>query len=264
MSTLKNESGLFMPHFEGRSTTGTIAANGAEVVHSLNGDESAIIYFTSTGTLNCTYNIQGSIDGFNYFDIPGYPIPNACFAGTIPHAAQPLISEAVNVTAPARAICVPTGTLKCIRIRTTAYSTGTMAVTINSDDCASLNPYLRDQKAGTLNVSATAAVSTAITATLPAVPGLRHYIDRISVVRSATAALPTSATPVLVTTTNIPGTPTLTFGSDAGGIGIDKEQIIDFGGTGVGSIAINTATTVVCPAYTGVIWRINVAYRLGL
>ena len=264
MSTLKNESAAFMPHFEGRTTSGTISAINAEVVHDLNGDASAIIYFTSAGTMNCIYNIQGSIDGFNFFDIPGYPISNACFAGTIPMAAHPLVSEAVNAASVARALCVSTGNLRKIRIRATAYISGTMNVTINSDDCASINPYLRDQKAGTLTVTATAAVSTAITATLPAVAGLRHYIDRISVVRSATAALTASATPVLVTTTNIPGLPVFTFGSDSGGVGVDKEQVMDFGGCGVGAIAINTATTVVCPVYNGVIWRINVAYRLGL
>ena len=137
-------------------------------------------------------------------------------------------------------------------------------MTINSDEAPSPNPYLRDQKAGTLNITATAAVSTAVTATLPAVPGMRHYIDRISVLRSATAALTASATPVLVTTTNIPGLPVLTFGSDAGGVGVDKEQVVDFGGTGAAATALGTATTVVCPVYTGVIWRVNVAYRLGL
>ena len=113
-------------------------------------------------------------------------------------------------------------------------------------------------------MTGTAAVSTAVTVTLPAVTSLRHYIDRISVVRSATAALTASATPVLVTTTNIPGLPIFTFGSDAAGVGIDREQVMDFGGAGMGAIALGTATTVVCPAYTGVIWRVNVTYRLGL
>jgi hypothetical protein len=93
---------------------------------------------------------------------------------------------------------------------------------------------------------------------------LRHYIDRVSVVRSATAALTASATPVVVTTTNLPGTPALTFGSDAGGIGVDREQIFEFGGAGIATSAVNTATTIVAPVWTGVIWRVNVSYRLGL
>ena len=32
---------------------------------------------------------------------------------------------------------------------------------------------------------------------------------------------------------------------------------------GLAASAVNTATTVVCPVYTGVIWRVNVTYRLG-
>jgi hypothetical protein len=69
---------------------------------------------------------------------------------------------------------------------------------------------------------------------------------------------------VLVTTTNLPGAPVATFGSDAGGIGIDKEVKLDFGASGLAATALGTATTVVAPVYTGVIWRITVAYRLGL
>lgn len=264
MSILRNEAGAFMPHMEGRTTTGTLAATNSEVVHNVNGDTSAIIYFTSTGTLNAIYNVQASIDGTNFFDVPAFPIAQACLAGTIPISAQPLVSEAVNAANVARALCVATGGYRKIRIRLSAYASGTMTVTINSDECASPNPYLRDQKAGTLTVTGTAAVSTAVTVTLPAVPSLRHYIDRISVVRSATAALTASATPVLVTTTNITGLPIFTFGSDAGGVGIDREQVMDFGGAGAAAIALGTATTVVCPVYTGVIWRVNVTYRLGL
>ena len=44
MSTLKNTAGDFMPHMEGRTTTGTLSAINAEVVHNVNGDTSAIIY----------------------------------------------------------------------------------------------------------------------------------------------------------------------------------------------------------------------------
>ena len=69
---------------------------------------------------------------------------------------------------------------------------------------------------------------------------------------------------MLVTTTNLPGSPVLTFGSDAAGIGIDKEMRLDFGSTGLAASVLGTATTIVCPAYAGVIWRAVVGYRLGL
>lgn len=264
MSLLRNLLGSFMPHMESRRSTATLAAVNAELVHDVNGDNSATIYINGTGTFNATYNIQGTIDGTNYFDILSYPISQAAVGGTIPIAGTPIVTEAVNAATVQRALCISCGGLARVRIRLTAYTGGSAIITINSDECESISPYVRNQKAATLTVTATAAVSTAVTATLPAVAGLRHYIDRISVVRSATAALTAAATPVLVTTTNIPGTPALTFGSDAAGIGIDREQLLDFGGAGMAATALNTATTIVCPIYTGVIWRVNVAYRLGL
>lgn len=264
MSILRNLLGTFMPHFEQRTSSATLAAINAELVHNVSGDAHAIIFLNGTGTLNATYSIQGSPDGANFYDLVAYPYSPASVGGTLPQPAQPLVTEAVNAATVQRMLCVPCGGLQKIRIRLTAYTSGSCAVTINSDDCESINLYLRDQKAATLMVSTTAAVSTGVTLTLPAVVGLRHYIDRVSVVRSATAALTASATPVLVTTTNMPGSPAMTFGSDAAGIGVDREQLFEFGGAGLAVTAVNTATTVVCPVYTGVIWRLNASYRLGL
>lgn len=265
MSILRNLAGAFMPHQEARRTPPTfLAALNAEVVHDVNGDESAVIYVNGTGTVNATYSVQGSPDGVNYGDLVCFPFPSLCVGGVIPQAGQPLIAESVNATTAQRMLCAPVGGLQKIRVRLTAYSSGTLAVNINSDACASINPYARDQKAATLLVSGTGLTGAAVTATLPAVAGLRHYIDRLSVVRSLTAAQTPTAAPTLVTTTNLSGAPQLTFGTDAGAQGADKELVLDFGGAGMAAISLGTATTIVCPVTAGVIWRVNVAYRLGL
>jgi len=264
MSILKNLVNAFMPHFEARRSTATLAAINAELVHDVNGDESAVVFLNGTGTFNATYEVSGSPDGVNFYPLVCYPYAPGSLGGTLPQPGQPIYTEAVNVAAVQRMLCCAVGGLQKIRIRLTAYTGGSGAVTINSDACASISPYVRDQRGATLAVTATGAASAAVTATLPAVAGLRHYIDRVSVLRSATAALTAAATPVVVTTTNIPGTPAMTFGSDAGGIGLDKEVVLDFGGAGMATSAINTATTIVAPVYTGVIWRINAFYRLGL
>ena len=265
MSLLRNLLGNFMPHLEARTSTGTLAAINAEVVHNLSGDASAVIYINGTGIFNSTYTIDGSVDGVNYFPLLCYPYGTASIgSATLPVAAQPLVAETVNAATVQRALCAAVGGLQKVRVRLAAYANGSCAVTINSDDCKSINPYANDTKAATLMVSTTAAVSTAVTATLPAVTGLRHYIDRIDVTRSATAALTAAAAPVVVTTTNIPGLPHLTFGSDAGGVGVDKTVTLDFGASGMAAAAAGVATTVVCPVVTGVIWRVNVAYRLGM
>lgn len=266
MSIFRNLAAAFVPVRERRESSGTLSANGAEVVHDCNGDEAALIYLNAGApTWNATYAIEGSADGTNYFALPAYPFVPGCNGGTIPHAAQPLLTEAINTTNVFRALCVNVGQVRKLRIRLSAWTSGSAAVTINSEAQASLHPNVLAQKTGSLLQSAvSASAGAAITATLPAVAGLRHYIDFIRVTRSATAALTASATPVNVTTTNLPGSPILTFGSDAAGIGIDKFDELDFGSSGMGASVVNTATAVVCPAYTGVIWRINVGYRLGL
>jgi hypothetical protein len=246
-----------------RRVSGTLAAINAEVVANVNGEAHTVIFLSGTGTFNATYNVQGSPDGVNFFDMVAYPLPQFCVGGTIPLAGQPIISEAVNAATVQRTLCLAVGGMQKIRIRLTAYTGGSGAVIINSDVGESASPYVRNQKAATLIVTATGAAGAAVTATLPAVAGLRHYIDRIDVTQFGTATAAGTATPVLVTTTNVPGAPVLTLGSDYL-IGRALQQDLDFGASGMATTALNTATTVVCPATTNVLWRVTVAYRLGL
>lgn len=110
-------------------------------------------------------------------------------------------------------------------------------------------------------VTGTAAAGTGVTATLPA-PGanLRQYITRIQIIRFAAAALTAAATPVLVTTTNIPATPTFSIDASAAAQGTTDKTDLDFTSAPIESSADNTNTTIVCPATTNVIWRVNVWY----
>jgi hypothetical protein len=264
MSILRNDGGAVVPVRERRSASGTLGALNAELVLDLNGDESALVYVQSAafvGTLEFTG--LSDLGTTNYFPVAVYPYAIGCAGGTIPIAGQPLLIDALVAANTARVYSIPVGQLRKLRVRASAYTSGSCVVTITSDTQSSLNTASAD-KSSTLLVSATGAAAAAVTATLPAVTGLRHIVDFIQVTRSATAALTASATPVLVTTTNLPGSPVLTLGSDVAGIGIDKEVRLDFGSTGLSATALGTATTVVCPIYTGVIWRINVGYRLGL
>lgn len=263
MSLMRNLAGLFMPHEEARTASGTIGALNAEVVLDLNGDESATVHLLTPSALTATYACEVSPDGLNFYPALAFAYPPGCLNGTIPQAGQPLVTEA-STTAIQRTLCMAVGGMKKVRVRLSAWTSGNVDVTITADTCASISPYVRDQKAATLLVTATAAVGVAATASLPAVPGLRHYVDNVYICRSATVALTPSATPVVCTTSNIPGNLAMTFGADAGGVGIDKLIGLDFGAAGLASSAINTATTVACPATTGVIWRVIVAYHLGL
>ena len=264
MSIVKNSDAAIVPIRERRQASGTLGALNAELVLDVNGDESALVHIASTafiGTLEFTGSANA--DGTDYMPVAAYPYSIGCVGGTVPPAGQPLLIHAL-VAANTRVVyAVPVGQLKKLRVRASLYTSGSCVCTIISEAQASINNAIY-AKPSTLLVTATAAVGLTITATLPAVSGLRHVIDFIQVTRSATAALVAAPAPVLVTTTNLPGNPVLTFGSDAGGIGVDKEVKLDFGSSGLAATTIGIATTVVCPAYAGVIWRINVVYRLGL
>lgn len=266
MSIFKTAGGVVIPVRERREAlSGTISAVNAEVVIDLNGDQNALVYVASTSFIG-TLEFSGASDsaGTGYFSVLAFPYSIGCAGGTIPLAGQPLLVDALVAANTVRVYCVPVGQLRKLRVRASAYTSGSCIINIIADVNESLSSLINISRPDTLTVPATAAVGIAVTATLPAVAGLRHYVSKINVLRSATAALAPAAAPVLVTTTNLPGSPILTFGSDAGGIGVDKAQDLTFSGAGLAASVLGTATTVVCPAYVGVIWRINVAYRLGL
>lgn len=140
---LVDESGDFMPHWKSRRTTGSMAAINAEVVHAVDGDESVVIFLSGTGTLNATYIVEGSPDGVEYFPLLSYPYTPASLGNALPQAGQPLFAETVNAATVKRMLCAAVGGLRKIRVRLSAYASGTCAVNINSDTCASINPFVR-------------------------------------------------------------------------------------------------------------------------
>jgi len=115
----------------------------------------------------------------------------------------------------------------------------------------------------TNGVTVTAAAAAIATCTLPAAGvGLFHYITRVEVVLYNTVARVGGVTPVIVTSTNIPGTPAFTFPS-AGAVGTTETRVLELDAAPIRSSVANTATTVVGPATASIIWRINVSYYTG-
>jgi len=111
----------------------------------------------------------------------------------------------------------------------------------------------------TLAVTATGLAAAAVTATLPApAAGLFHYISRINIVKYATTAITGVAAPVLVTSTNLPGTVAWTTPTGQA-IGTVYETDVE-PTSPIRSAAAATATTIVAPVQTAVIWRITVYY----
>lgn len=263
MPVLHNAAGAAVPVREAREATGLLTGLNTEVVLPLNGDENALVYVASSafiGTLEFTGLGDNSA---GYLPIVAYPYSPGCSGGPIPLAGQPLLVDALVAANTTRVYSVPVGQLSALRVRASAYTSGTATVTIHSDVNDALNGAIL-AKPTTLLISVTGAAGAAVTATLPSVAGLRHVLDFIRVVRSASVALTAGAAPTVVTTTNLPGSPAFTFGADAAPQGSDKVDELNFGSTGLAATALGTATTLVCPATTGVIWRANVGYRIGL
>lgn len=118
-------------------------------------------------------------------------------------------------------------------------------------------------RAADLAVTAVGTSGNAVTCTIPAAgAGTYHYICSIDIVKYCTLAIVGSATPTTVTTTNVPGSLAYTFDT-AQVIGSSIYRHFEYGLPLKSSVA-NTATTVVCPATTSVIWRVNVSYYATL
>jgi hypothetical protein len=250
-----------VPIREGRQNSGTIGAINAEVVLPVNGDAAALVYVTGLSPV-LTVVFEGSLDGVNYF--PLQAVAGYAVGGTIPNAGQPMVLELYAAAVSQRLYQLRVAQARYVRVRASTYTSGACEVTIRSD---ANKPLLRNLDAitpSTLFATATGAAGAAVTCTLPAVPGMRHYLSNAVITRSAAAALTPLATPVLVTTTNLTGAPVITFGSSADAQGVDAVRSISFGDAGFAATGIGVATTFVCPGTPNVIWRVNVSYRLGV
>ena len=129
-----------------------------------------------------------------------------------------------------------------------------MPVTLASDQTIIVKPV-------SLWVTGTATTGAALTITLPLVASQFHYISSLEITAYSTAARTGGATPIVVTSTNLPGNPAWTFAT-AAAIGTVDMKFFTYTSP-VKSAVVGTATTIVCPATTGVIWRMNVSYFAG-
>lgn len=136
---------------------------------------------------------------------------------------------------------------------------GTSWDRLRSSTTKGLDVNPTELRAATTTVTATAATGTAVTLTLPAVSAQFHYITSIDILIYATAARTGAATPLVVTTTNITGSPAFTF-ETAQAIGTNTPIQGYNLTTPLKSTTVNTATTIVAPIATSGIWRITVTY----
>ncbi len=228
--------------------SGTIGAANAEVV--IPADGCSTIALDLRGTFNLTIELAGTIDGTNWIPIPVRPVNVAA------------VAYVATVTGSAAGAWV--GKCACyrsVRARCTAYTSGSATTTLVAS-----NGALDDTLQGTVTSgigTAVGASGAAVTLTLAAPgAGLRHYLTYLSINRFAAAVLTAAAAPVTVTTTNLPGSLAFSFPADAAAQGTIDRWSEDFAYP-IASSAQNTATTIVCPLTTGVIWRVTAGFYVA-
>lgn len=234
-----------------RTLTANLAALNAETLTDLNGHSSAMIHLNAASNATLTVVFEGTIDGTNYLALPGFDIATQALVASVALAAATI----------SKVYAVPCAGFKRIRTRVSAYTSGTIVVAQRAT-IGEIVPQYDPPFPTTLWVTATAAANTGVTATLPAVAGMFHYITHVDIMRNATAALAGTAT-LVHTTTNLPGSPAWSVGNAMIAGGTQTDAFIDFA-VPLRSSVVNTATTVVMAAPgAAVLGRVNVGYYVG-
>lgn len=234
-----------------RTLVANLAALNAETLTDLNGHSSAMVHLNAASNATLTVVFEGTIDGTNYFALPAFDISTQALVNSVALAAATI----------AKIFAIPCAGFKRIRTRVSAWTSGTIAVAQRAT-VGEIVPQYDPPFPTTLWVTATAAANTGVTATLPAVAGMFHYITHLDITRNATAALAGTAT-LVHTTTNLPGSPAWSVGNAMIAGGTQLDMAADFA-VPLRSSLVNTATTVVMAAPgAAVLGRINVGYYVG-
>jgi hypothetical protein len=224
--------------------TGTLGALNAEI--SIAADGCNTVSIDLRGTFNLTVEIAGTVDGTNWTLIPVRQV-NVAAVG---HVAAIAGSTAGIFTGD----CSP---FRQVRARVTAYTSGAATACLSADQGLA-GPFFAPTAARI--ETAVGAASASVTLTLPAPgAGLRQYLTWLSIDRFASALLTAAATPVTVTTTNLPGSLAFSFAADTAAQGT-LDRFHEEYAFPVAASAQNTSVTIVCPATTGVIWRATAGY----
>lgn len=232
---------------ENLNVSGTLGAVNAEIVIEADGCSSFALNLR--GTFSMTVTVEGTIDGTNWIAIPVKLFTTATYGAYL-----------ATIVGTAQGVWVgPCGPFGKIRARVSAYTSGSATATLITS-----NAYMPMDAfdATTLIGTTTGAAGAAVTLTLASPgAGLRHYITYVRIARIATAALTAAATPVIVTTTNLPGSLAFSVQADAALQGTIYSIQEDFAYP-IAASAQATATTIVCPVTTGVIWRVTAGYQV--
>lgn len=230
-------------------SAGNLTALNSEIF--LDCDGCASFSLDLRGTFNLTVEVTGTLDGVNWSP----PIP-------VRPVGQAAVRYVAGVTGTASGVWQGScAGFDRLRIRVSAYTSGTCVATAVAST-APLDPSLLPTI--TTDIGTTlGAVGAATTLTLAAPgAGLRHYLTYVAIARFATALMTAGATPVAITTTNLPGSLAFSFPAVAAPQG-DLYPLREDFAYPLASSAQNTATTIVCPATPLAIWRITAGFYVA-
>lgn len=228
--------------------TGTLGALNAEVI--VDADGSGTVTLDLRGTFSMTIEVAGTIDGTNWQLIP---------MRTINQASKLYVAAVAGAVAGSWVGSCPG--FRKVRARVTAYTSGAATTFLAAN--LGYPDFTLDAQITSNLVTAVGAASAPVTLTLASPgAGLRHYLTYLAINRFAAAVLTAAAAPVTVTTTNLPGALAFSFPADAAALGTLFPWREDFAFP-LASSAQNTATTIVAPITTGVIWRITAGFYVA-
>lgn len=235
---------------DGRAAVQTLGALNAEVVMDLNG-QAVAMFDLRTSAGNLTVVFEGTVDGTNYQGLPSITVSNEAMLSAIVIAATYGQQHIVRCSG-----------FRRVRARISAYTSGNVAVAARASG-ADFAIYARPYPS-ILHVTATAAVNTGSTATLAAAgAGLFHYITAIELVKLYNVVGVAAGAGVIITSTNLPGSPSWTTEQLASAAGTAVAVIKQNYANPLKSSVANTATTFVAGAQLQTIWRWNVSYYVG-
>lgn len=228
--------------------TGALGALNAEIIVACDGSSSVALDLR--GTFSLTVEVAGTVDGVNYAPIPVRPI-NTAAVGYV--AAVAGASAGVWIG--------KCGQYLSVRARVTAYTSGSATATLVTNT-APIDDSLQGMVTPVIG-TATGIAGAAVTLTIASPgAGLRHYLTRLRISRHASALMTAGATPVVVTTTNLPGPLAFSIPANAEAAGAAFILNEDYAYP-VASVAQGTATTIVCPATPNAIWRVTAYYYVA-
>jgi hypothetical protein len=230
---------------ESQWKTGALSAQNAEIIIPADGCSTVSLFMN--GTFSLTNQVLGTVDGVNWTPVLMRPFNQAS------------VTPVISITGTTGGLWVgKCGNFIAVKVQCTAFTSGACNVFLAGENGLADEMLFGQMIPGAATVLGTAGAAATLTIPAPGT-GLRTRLQSLFIARYATAALTASATPGAISTTNLPGSLALTFAQDALALG-QMAAVFQDNNLSLPGLAQNTASTIVLPATTGVLWRAHATF----